>query len=183
MLTVLQKVFKDKVATPAWQEKLHQIVPSYGTKLNDSPEAVAKEWAYTANILQLTPPPAIPQLAAPKPSRLPSLRPSRASRSLTWRCKQSRKNKPAEPVTVRGLLSRHLKREAFFQLLMQAQCQVVCAYRTANRDGGVAAPLAAPGISTVRSGVTRLSSIMPTARPQLIAASTAVELALSSNTR
>lgn len=66
MLTVLQKVFKDKVATPAWQEKLHQIVPSYGTKLNDSPEAVAKEWAYTANILQLTPPPAIPQLAAPK---------------------------------------------------------------------------------------------------------------------
>ncbi|KAF1020829.1 MAG: Malate:quinone oxidoreductase [Pseudomonas sp.] len=65
MLTVLQKVFKDQVASPAWQEKLHQIVPSYGTKLNDSPEAVAKEWAYTANILQLTPPPAIPQLAAP----------------------------------------------------------------------------------------------------------------------
>ncbi|HCT04089.1 MAG TPA: malate dehydrogenase (quinone), partial [Pseudomonas sp.] len=47
MLTVLQKVFKDKVATPEWQAKLHQIVPSYGTKLNDSPEAVAKEWAYT----------------------------------------------------------------------------------------------------------------------------------------
>ncbi|QJI30121.1 malate dehydrogenase (quinone) [Pseudomonas sp. ADAK18] len=66
MLTVLQKVFKDQVATPAWQEKLHQIVPSYGTKLNDSPEAVAKEWAYTANVLQLTPPPAIPQLTAPK---------------------------------------------------------------------------------------------------------------------
>jgi malate dehydrogenase (quinone) len=66
MLTVLQKVFKDKVASPAWQEKLHQIVPSYGTKLNDSPEAVAKEWAYTAGVLQLTPPPAIPQLAAPQ---------------------------------------------------------------------------------------------------------------------
>ncbi|WP_313598325.1 malate dehydrogenase (quinone) [Pseudomonas sp.] len=65
MLTVLQKVFKDKVATPAWQEKLHQIVPSYGTKLNDNPEAVAKEWAYTAGILQLTPPPAIPQRTAP----------------------------------------------------------------------------------------------------------------------
>ncbi|WLG41079.1 malate dehydrogenase (quinone) [Pseudomonas rhodesiae] len=65
MLTVLQKVFKDKVATPAWQEKLHQIVPSYGTKLNDSPEAVAKEWAYTAGVLQLTPPPAIPQRSAP----------------------------------------------------------------------------------------------------------------------
>ncbi len=88
MLTVLQKVFKDKVASPAWQEKLHQIVPSYGTKLNDSPEAVAKEWAYTAGVLQLTPPPAIPQLAAP------SLRLSQASRFLTWRCKPHPRKSP-----------------------------------------------------------------------------------------
>jgi malate dehydrogenase (quinone) len=65
MLTVLQKVFKDKVASPAWQEKLHQIVPSYGTQLNGSPEKVAEEWAYTAKVLQLTPPPAIGQMAAP----------------------------------------------------------------------------------------------------------------------
>ena len=65
MLTVLQKVFKDKVATPAWQEKLHQIVPSYGTQLNGSPEKVAQEWAYTSKVLELTPPPVIPQLAAP----------------------------------------------------------------------------------------------------------------------
>ena len=57
LLTVLQKVFKDKVATPAWQEKLHQIVPSYGTQLNSSPEKVAQEWAYTAKVLELTPPP------------------------------------------------------------------------------------------------------------------------------
>ncbi|EZI26180.1 malate dehydrogenase (quinone) [Pseudomonas extremaustralis] len=84
MLTVLQKVFKDKVATPAWQEKLHQIVPSYGTKLNDSPEAVAKEWAYTANILQLTPPPAIPQLAAPKAieAAKPAAEPSKPASDL-----------------------------------------------------------------------------------------------------
>jgi malate dehydrogenase (quinone) len=69
MLSVLEKVFKDKVATPEWQAKLHQIVPSYGTKLNTSPEAVAKEWAYTAEVLQLTPPPAVNglgQAAAPK---------------------------------------------------------------------------------------------------------------------
>lgn len=65
MLSVLQKVFKDKVATPAWQEKLHQIVPSYGTQLNGSPEKVAQEWAYTAKVLELTPPPAIGQTAAP----------------------------------------------------------------------------------------------------------------------
>ncbi|MBN3864078.1 malate dehydrogenase (quinone) [Pseudomonas frederiksbergensis] len=65
MLTVLQKVFKDKVATPAWQEKLRQIVPSYGTQLNSSPEKVAQEWAYTAKVLELTPPPVIGQVAAP----------------------------------------------------------------------------------------------------------------------
>ncbi|MBV7493374.1 malate dehydrogenase (quinone) [Pseudomonas sp. PDM24] len=65
MLTVLQKVFKDKVASPAWQEKLHQIVPSYGTQLNSSPEKVAQEWAYTSKVLELTPPPAIGQVAAP----------------------------------------------------------------------------------------------------------------------
>ncbi|WPN27899.1 malate dehydrogenase (quinone) [Pseudomonas sp. P5_109] len=59
MLTVLQKVFKDKVASPEWQAKLHQIVPSYGTQLNGSPEKVAEEWAYTAKVLELTPPPAV----------------------------------------------------------------------------------------------------------------------------
>ncbi|MCX4066496.1 malate dehydrogenase (quinone) [Pseudomonas sp. S1Bt30] len=84
MLTVLQKVFKDKVATPAWQEKLHQIVPSYGTKLNDSPEAVAKEWAYTAGILQLTPPPAIPQRTAPTATEAakPAAQPSKPASDL-----------------------------------------------------------------------------------------------------
>ena len=84
MLTVLQKVFKDKVATPEWQTKLHQIVPSYGTKLNDNPEAVAKEWAYTAGILQLTPPPAIPQVTAPKATEAakPAAAPSKPASDL-----------------------------------------------------------------------------------------------------
>ncbi|KPX48466.1 putative malate:quinone oxidoreductase [Pseudomonas syringae pv. helianthi] len=59
MLGVLEKVFKDKVATPEWQAKLHQIVPSYGTKLNNNPDRVAEEWAYTAEVLQLTPPPPV----------------------------------------------------------------------------------------------------------------------------
>ena len=69
MLAVLEKAFKDKVATPEWQEKIKQIVPSYGTKLNDSPDAVAKEWAYTAGVLQLATPPTVnkasPQAAEP----------------------------------------------------------------------------------------------------------------------
>lgn len=84
MLSVLQKVFKDKVATPEWQAKLHQIVPSYGTKLNDSPEAVAKEWAYTANILQLPTPPVIPQAAAPQATEAakPAAEPSKPASDL-----------------------------------------------------------------------------------------------------
>jgi malate dehydrogenase (quinone) len=65
MLSVIQKVFKDKVATPEWQAKLHQIVPSYGTQLNNDPVKVAEEWAYTAKVLQLPTPPVIGQVAAP----------------------------------------------------------------------------------------------------------------------
>ncbi|WP_160107381.1 malate dehydrogenase (quinone) [Pseudomonas izuensis] len=63
MLTVIQKVFKDKVATPEWQEKLHKIVPSYGTQLNNDPAKVAEEWAYTAKVLELPAPPVIGQAA------------------------------------------------------------------------------------------------------------------------
>ena len=61
MLNVLETVFKEKVATPEWQAKIRQIVPSYGTKLNDSPAAVQKEWNYTAETLQLEKPPVIDQ--------------------------------------------------------------------------------------------------------------------------
>jgi malate dehydrogenase (quinone) len=66
MLSLLEKVFKDKVATPAWQEKIRQIVPSYGTKLNDSPAKVYQEWLYTSEVLQLTPPPQIDLSVAPR---------------------------------------------------------------------------------------------------------------------
>jgi malate dehydrogenase (quinone) len=59
MLDVMQRVFKDKVNSPAWQEKLRQIIPSYGTRLNDDPKRVMEEWTYTARVLQLAPPPDI----------------------------------------------------------------------------------------------------------------------------
>ncbi|WP_460126335.1 malate dehydrogenase (quinone) [Pseudomonas sp. S2_C03] len=72
MLSVIQKVFKDKVATPEWQEKLHKIVPSYGTQLNNDPAKVAEEWAYTAKVLQLPTPPVIGQAAAPAPAAAPT---------------------------------------------------------------------------------------------------------------
>ncbi|EJL89132.1 malate:quinone-oxidoreductase [Herbaspirillum sp. CF444] len=66
MLNVLEKVFKDKLATPAWQSKIRQIVPSYGTRLNDNPDRVYQEWLYTSQILQLTPPPAIDRTVVPQ---------------------------------------------------------------------------------------------------------------------
>jgi len=73
MLNVMEKVFKDKVATPEWQAKIRQIVPSYGTKLNDSPAAVQQEWNYTSEVLQLDKPPVldlnIPAGSAPAPAQ------------------------------------------------------------------------------------------------------------------
>lgn len=69
MLDLLQKVFKDKVATPAWQTRLREIVPSYGTSLNGDPARVAAEWKATAEVLQLTPPPVIATTAAPAPQQ------------------------------------------------------------------------------------------------------------------
>jgi malate dehydrogenase (quinone) len=65
MLELLKKSFKDNVASPAWQEKLHQIIPSYGIRLNDNPERAMEEWAYTSQVLQLTPPPAIDKQTVP----------------------------------------------------------------------------------------------------------------------
>lgn len=65
MLDLMQKVFKDRMGSSAWQEKVKQIIPSYGTHLNDSPEAVAKEWAYTSEVLQLDQAPGIDQRQDP----------------------------------------------------------------------------------------------------------------------
>ena len=59
MLDLMTKVFKDKLASAPWQAKIREIVPSYGTHLNDDPEKVAEEWAYTNEVLQLAPAPAI----------------------------------------------------------------------------------------------------------------------------
>jgi len=64
-------VFAEKVATPEWQQKIRQIVPSYGVKLNDDPQRVAQEWAYTSEVLQLTPPPQI-DTAALTPATAPA---------------------------------------------------------------------------------------------------------------
>jgi malate dehydrogenase (quinone) len=54
MLSLLEKVFPDRMKTDAWQAKIHEIVPSYGKKLNENPQLLATTWAATAETLQLT---------------------------------------------------------------------------------------------------------------------------------
>ncbi|AYB54001.1 malate dehydrogenase (quinone) [Ralstonia solanacearum] len=71
MLGVLETVFKDKLATPAWQQKVRQMIPTYGTKLNDHPAKVYEEWVATSEVLQLAAPPKIdltPAAPAAKPA-------------------------------------------------------------------------------------------------------------------
>ncbi|MGV8927821.1 MAG: malate dehydrogenase (quinone) [Ewingella sp.] len=67
MLHLMETVFKDKVATPAWQAKLKEMIPSYGTKLNGNVDATEKELGDTSRVLMLdnpTPKPAEPAPAA-----------------------------------------------------------------------------------------------------------------------
>lgn len=53
MLSLLERAFPDRVKTPAWQERLHRIIPSYGRKLNENPELLASVWRDTEEALQL----------------------------------------------------------------------------------------------------------------------------------
>lgn len=71
MLSVLEKVFAKKVATPEWQEKIRRIVPSYGTKLNDDPQKAFDCLAMTSETLQLTPPPRV-EASVPTPVAAPA---------------------------------------------------------------------------------------------------------------
>ncbi|TKU39545.1 malate dehydrogenase (quinone) [Citrobacter sp. wls716] len=75
MLHLMEKVFKDKVASPEWQAKLKTIIPSYGTKLNGNVEATEQELQYTSEVLGLKYDK--PQVAdeAPKPQLQPQAQP------------------------------------------------------------------------------------------------------------
>lgn len=60
MLDLLKKVFATRLATPAWQARLREIVPSYGIKLNEHPDLLVERWKATEAALQLvTPSPAV----------------------------------------------------------------------------------------------------------------------------
>ncbi len=59
-LNVLKQMFPEQFKTADWQEKIHQIVPSYGQTLNGNVALTQKVWNDTASALQLTTPPVIP---------------------------------------------------------------------------------------------------------------------------
>ncbi len=83
MLGVLETVFKDKLATPAWQQKVRQMIPTYGTKLNDHPAKVYEEWVATSEVLQLAAPPKIdltPTAPAAKPVVAGAAQPAKAGK-------------------------------------------------------------------------------------------------------
>ena len=65
MLHLMEKVFKDKVATPEWQAKLREIIPSYGTQLNGNVAATEKELGDTSRVLMLDNPQPKPVEPAP----------------------------------------------------------------------------------------------------------------------
>ena len=53
MLDLMSRVFKEQMATPEWQEKIKNIIPFYGQKLNGNVAATEKELAETSRILKL----------------------------------------------------------------------------------------------------------------------------------
>lgn len=53
MLELMEKVFTERFASVAWQTKLREIIPSFGTELNGNIEAADAELRYTSEILGL----------------------------------------------------------------------------------------------------------------------------------
>ncbi|WP_086868122.1 malate dehydrogenase (quinone) [Kosakonia pseudosacchari] len=53
MLELMEKVFAERFASAAWQAKLKEIIPSFGTELNGNIEAADQELRYTSEILGL----------------------------------------------------------------------------------------------------------------------------------
>lgn len=55
MLKVLQRSFPDSLATPAWQQKLREMIPSFGQRLSENPELAKKIRSHSHKVLQLFP--------------------------------------------------------------------------------------------------------------------------------
>ncbi len=53
MLDLLGRCFKNQVETLEWQEKLKEIIPSFGVKLNDNPKQLEEVRLYTSQVLKI----------------------------------------------------------------------------------------------------------------------------------
>ena len=53
MLDLLEKVFKEKMQTAEWQQKIRAVVPTYGSTLTENPHLIDKTLAYTSEVLGL----------------------------------------------------------------------------------------------------------------------------------
>jgi malate dehydrogenase (quinone) len=73
-INVIKQLFPTEFASPEWQQKIHQIVPAYGQKLNDNAALAQQVWDDTAATLQLTKPPVInmPAVAAQPQATTPA---------------------------------------------------------------------------------------------------------------
>jgi malate dehydrogenase (quinone) len=58
-LNVIKQMFPEQFSSPEWQSKIHQLVPSYGQKLNDNAALTQQVWNDTAATLKLSKPPVI----------------------------------------------------------------------------------------------------------------------------
>ncbi|NRB56811.1 MAG: malate dehydrogenase (quinone) [Salinicola sp.] len=56
MLTLLERVFPDQVASEAWQAKLKSMIPSYGKALTDNPQLLYDVRAMSRELLELSEP-------------------------------------------------------------------------------------------------------------------------------
>ncbi|BDH44565.1 putative malate:quinone oxidoreductase [Salmonella enterica subsp. enterica serovar Choleraesuis] len=73
MLRLLETVFKEQVASEAWQQKLRAMIPSWGVALNDEPELAASIMQSTSEALQLdSQVPLNRPVATPEPEELES---------------------------------------------------------------------------------------------------------------
>ena len=53
MVDLVGRCFKEKLDTPEWQEKIKEMIPSYGQTLNDKPELLDEIRNKTASVLKL----------------------------------------------------------------------------------------------------------------------------------
>ncbi|MGM8930459.1 malate dehydrogenase (quinone) [Salinicola halophyticus] len=65
MLTLLEKVFPEQVASPEWQAKLKAMIPSFGKALSDNPQLLYDARAMSRELLELTEPDLTTTPAAP----------------------------------------------------------------------------------------------------------------------